>query len=98
MKKQCKPIIFIIINALLVFNLLCYFGIRSMWSGIIRYTFGSMPYILLFTLVAACLTATLMTINKKFRLVPAILFFVLGLVFFGLDAYIISRSSLPFSP
>jgi len=93
MKKQCKPWLFISSNVFLVLNLLCYFGIRSMWSGIIRYTFDSMPYILLFLLVAACIAATLMTLNNKFRLIPAILFFVLGLVFLGLDAYIISLTT-----
>lgn len=93
MKKQCKPWLFISSNIFLVLNLLCYFGIRSMWSGIIRYTFDSMPYILLFTLAAACVAATLMTMNNNYRLIPAILFFVLGLVFLGLDAYIISLTT-----
>jgi len=93
MKKQCKPWLFLCSNIFLVLNLLCYFGIRSMWSGIIRYTFDSMPYILLFTLVGACIIATLMSLNKKFYLIPAILFFVLGLVFLGLDAYIISLTT-----
>ena len=93
LKKQCKPWLFIASNVFAVLNLLCYFGIRSMWSGIIRYTFDSMPYILLFTMLAACLTATLMSLNKKFYLVPAILFALLGLVFFGLDAYIISLTT-----
>lgn len=93
MKKQCKPWLFLCSNIFLVFNLLCYFGIRSMWSGIIRYTFDSMPYILLFTLVGACIAATLMSLHKKNFLVPAICFFILGLVFFGLDAYIISLTT-----
>lgn len=93
MKRQCKPWIFISINVFLVCNLLCYFGIRSMWSGIIRYTFDSMPYILLFSLVAACLCNTLLSLNKKFYLIPAIVFTVIGLVFLGLDAYIISLTT-----
>lgn len=93
MKKQCKPWLFIAINVFLVLNLLCYFGIRSMWSGIIRYTFDTMPYILLFTMVAACIIATLLSLNKKYPLIPAILFLLLGLLFFGLDAYIISLTT-----
>ena len=93
MKKQCKPWLFLSINVFLVLNLLCYFGIRSMWSGIIRYTFDSMPYILLFTLVGACIIATLLTLNKKFLLIPAIVFLLLGLLFLGLDAYIISLTT-----
>jgi len=93
LKKQCKPWLFIAANVFAVLNLLCYFGIRSMWSGIIRYTFDSMPYILLFSMLAICLCATLMSLNKKFYLIPAILFMVCGLVFFGLDAYIISLTT-----
>ena len=93
LKKQCKPWLFITINVFAVLNLLCYFGIRSMWSGIIRYTFDSMPYILLFTMLAACLTASLMSLHKKFYLIPGILFALLGLLFFGLDAYIISLTT-----
>ena len=64
-----------------------------MWSGIIRYTFDSMPYILLFTMLAACLTCTVLTLNKKYPKLPAILFALLGLLFFGLDAYIISLTT-----
>ena len=71
MKKQIKPFIFIIINALLVFNLLCYFGIRSMWSGIIRYTFEPMPYILLFVLCATALATTALSMNRKYPLAIA---------------------------
>lgn len=93
LKKQCKPWLFISINVFIVLNLLCYFGIRSMWSGIIRYTFDSMPYILLFSLVAACLCVTLMSLHKKFYLIPGILFTLIGLVFLGLDAYIISLTT-----
>ena len=93
MKKQCNPRLFLGINIFLIFNLLCYFGIRSMWSGIIRYTFDSMPYILLFTLTGACIIATLLTLNKRYPLIPAIIFLLLGLLFFGLDAYIISLTT-----
>ncbi len=93
MKKQVKPQIFIAINVFIVLNLLCYFGIRAMWSGIIRYTFDAMPYILLFTMTGACLVSTLMSLNKKFYLIPAIIFSLLGVLFFGLDAYIISLTT-----
>ena len=93
MKKQCKPWLFIAINVFLVLNLLCYFGIRSMWSGIIRYTFDSMPYILLFTLVGACIFSTLLSLHKKYPLISAVFFTLLGLLFFGLDAYIISLTT-----
>ncbi len=93
LKTKCKPWLFLSINVFIVLNLLCYFGIRAMWSGIIRYTFDSMPYILLFSLVAACLLCTLMSLNRKFYLIPGILFTLIGLLFFGLDAYIISLTT-----
>lgn len=93
MKKQCKPLIFIVINALLLFNLLCYFGIRSMWSGIIRYTFEPMPYILLIVLTITTLATTALTLNKKYSLGVAIWGGILDLLFLGLDAYIISLTT-----
>ena len=93
MKKQCKPIIFIVVNALLVFNLLCYFGIRSMWSGIIRYTFEPMPYILLIVLGTTTLGATMLSMNKKYPLIMAIWGGVVDVLFLGLDAYIISLTT-----
>ncbi len=93
MKKQCKPWLFIAVNVFLVMNLLCYFAIRAMWSGIIRYTFNAMPYILLFSMVGVCIVSTLMSLNKKYYLIPAILFLLVGLLFFGLDGYIISLTT-----
>ncbi len=93
MKKQCKPWLFIAINIFAILNLLCYFAIRAMWSGIIRYTFDAMPYILLFTMAGACITGTLMALNGKYYRIPAIIFLILGLLFFGLDAYIISLTT-----
>lgn len=93
MKKQVKPVIFIIINALLIFNLLCYFGIRSMWSGIIRYTFEPMPYILLVVLTATTLGATMLSMNKKYPLIMVIWGGIVDVLFLGLDAYIISLTT-----
>ena len=66
MKKQCKPILFLATNVLLVLNLLVYFAIRSMWSGIVRYTFKPMPYILLAVLVITALVSTILSMNKKY--------------------------------
>ncbi len=93
MKKQCKPWLFILVNIFVVLNLLCYFGIRSMWSGIIRYTFEAMPYILLFSLTGVCLLDTVLTIQKKYLWVAAIPSLILGILFFGLDWYIISLTT-----
>ena len=93
MKKQCKPALFLAMNVLLIFNLLVYFGIRSMWSGIVRYTFKPMPYILLAVLVATVLVVTVLSMNKKHPLLIAIWAGILNILFLGLDAYIISLTT-----
>ncbi len=93
MKKQCKPILFVLITCVTLFNLLCYFGIRAMWSGIIRYTFDSMPYILLGTLTITALGTILCIMNKRYPLLFAILAGILDILFLGLDAYIISLTT-----
>lgn len=93
MKKQCKPWIFITLTVLAVFNLLCYFSIRSMWSGIIRYTFHPMPYLLLLGIVVTAFGMVILTMLGKY---PRFLAFIAGAVnilFLGLDAYIISLTT-----
>ena len=93
MKKQCKPILFLIMNVLLVFNFLVYWGIRSMWSGIVRYTFKPMPYILLAVLVVTILTTSICSMLKKHPLPLFIWEIVVNILFLGLDAYIISLTT-----
>ena len=93
MKKQSQPAIFLAMNVLLIFNLLVYFGIRSMWSGIVRYTIKSMPYILLAVLVLTVLTVTAFSMNKKHPRILTIWSIILNLLFLGLDAYIISLTT-----
>lgn len=89
MKKK-KPLLFIIVTILTVLNLCSYFGIRSMWSGIIRYTFDAMPYILLAVLFAVTVGMILCVMNKKYPIILLILGIIVNLVFIGLDGYIIS--------
>ena len=93
MKKQSKPVIFLTMNVLLIFNLLVYFGIRSMWSGIVRYTFKPMPYILLAALVITVLGVTTLSMNKKYPLPITIWAGIVNILFLGLDAYIISLTT-----
>ncbi len=90
MKKQRKPLFFLIVTILSIFNLCCYFGIRSMWSGIIRYTFDAMPYILLAVIFFTTLGLYLCFINHFYSKIIAIVALIINLVFLGLDAYIIS--------
>ena len=90
MKKQSKPWFFIIVTILCIFNLCSYFGIRSMWSGIIRYTFDAMPYILLAVLFFTTLGMYLCLINHFYSKILAIFASIVNLLFIGLDGYIIS--------
>ena len=90
MKKQCKPWLFSVLNILTIFNLLCYISIRSMWSGIIRYTDEMVPYILLCIIVLTALANTLLSLNKKYPLLLTILFSIINLVFLALNGFIIS--------
>ena len=88
--KQKKPWLFILVTILTLLNLCSYFGIRSMWSGIIRYTFDAMPYILLAVLMATAIGMVLCCINKRYPLILTIFGILINLVFMGLDGYIIS--------
>lgn len=90
MKKQCKPWLFLTINFITIFNLLCYVSIRSMWSGIIRYTAEWVPYILLGVIVFAALLQTLFSINRKYHSILCILFSLINILFLALDGFIIS--------
>lgn len=90
MKKQCKPWLFFALNILTIFNLLCYISIRSMWSGIIRYTAEMVPYLLLSVIILTALGHTLLSLNRKYPLLLAILFFIINLFFLALNGFIIS--------
>lgn len=90
MKKQCKPWIFLSIHFITISNLLCYFAIRSMWSGIIRYTTEPMPYILLAVIAFTALISTLLSLNRKYPVIFAVLAVIVNLLFLALDGFIIS--------
>ncbi|MBR3840065.1 MAG: metallophosphoesterase [Erysipelotrichales bacterium] len=93
MKKQHNPWIFISFTILTVFNLLVYFAIRAMWSGIVRYTFKAMPYYLLATIIVATLTMMALCIMKKYPKWILFIIIPINLLFLGLDAYIISLTT-----
>ncbi len=90
MKKQCRPWLFLTLNVITIFNLLCYISIRSMWSGIIRYTAEMVPYILLAVILLSALSHTLFSLNKKYPLLFTILFSIIDFVFLALNGFIIS--------
>lgn len=90
MKKQCKPRTFLIVNALLIFNLLCFFSIRSMWSGIIAIAGKPTPYILLAILTITTLVTTAFSMKQKYCRFTMIWGCVWNVIFLALDGYILS--------
>ncbi len=90
MKKQCKSWFFLAITILTIFNLCSYFGIRSMWSGIIGITNNAVPYILLVVIFITALGMFLCTINHYRPRLFAIIALIINIIFLGLDGYIVS--------
>ena len=90
MKKQCKPIYFLIMNLLLIFNLLIFWSIRSMWSGIIAIAGKPAPYILFGILVLTTFLILILNMNKK-PILPAMVWgCFINILFFGLSGYMLS--------
>lgn len=90
MKKQCKPMAFRIMNGLLLFNLLVFWSIRSMWSGIIAITAKPVPYILFVALALITLLATAFTYRKNHNFIVMICGCIFSVLFTVLNGYILS--------
>ena len=90
MKKQWKPWLFFANHILTIFNLLVYISIRSMWSGIIRYTAEMVPYLLLCAISITALISVLFTINKKYPALWGIFSIIINFIFLALNGFIIS--------
>jgi hypothetical protein len=90
MKKQWKPWLFITSNILTVFNFLVFISIRSMWSGIIRYTAEVVPYLLLCVIFCFAFIHTIFSINKKHPALFAVFSIIINLLFLALNGFIIS--------
>ena len=89
MKKQCKPWLFLISNLVTIFNLLCYYSVRSMWYGIMRFTFEALPYALFVLIILAALSHTFLTINRKYPLVYFVIQTMINLFFLALNGVVI---------
>lgn len=89
MKKQCKPWIFLLLNFISIFNLLCYFAIRSMWTGMIRYTTEALPYILFAIIFSCALISTLFSLHRKYPILIAVFAGFVNLLFLALNGVII---------
>ena len=90
MKKQCKPVPFLIMNVLLVLNMLIFWSIRSMWSGIIAIAGKPVPYILMAVLAITALLATSFSLNKKYCPIVMGIGVFLDVLFIGLHGYMLS--------
>ena len=90
MKKYRKPLFFLSTNILLVFNLLTFWSIRSMWSGIISLTAKPIPYVLCIVLAITALLATCLTMCKKRPFSVAVWGTILNILFLVLNGYMIS--------
>lgn len=90
MRKQCRPWIFILIQLLTLFNLLCYFSIRPLWPGIGIQSMEPLPLILLAVIVFCSLTMTILTFNRSYPVLIAVPVFIIDILFLVVDSYIIS--------
>lgn len=90
MKKQCNPKLFLVMNALLILNMLIFWSIRSMWSGIISIAGKPVPYILMAVLVVTAITVSIYSLYKKHPLVLGIYGCVIDVIFLGLLGYMLS--------
>ena len=93
MKRTCKSWSFVLITAFALFNLLGYFAIRPMWSGIILYLGQNAPYYLLALNVFSCFLGVVLCMCKRYLLIPAIYLLLESLFFFAADSYIISQTT-----
>ncbi len=92
MKKQCSQKLFLIMNFGLVFNLLLFWSIRSMWSGIINIAGHPTPYILMAVLTIVTIVVSICTMYKKHPLALGILGCVLDVIFLGLQGYMLAMT------
>lgn len=90
MKRNRNPLFFMVTNILLVLNLLTFWSIRSMWSGIISLTAKPIPYVLCIVLAITALLTTCFTMYKKRPFGLAIFGTILNVLFLGLNGYMIS--------
>ncbi|HRV72477.1 MAG TPA: metallophosphoesterase [Eubacteriales bacterium] len=77
-------------SALALVNLLIYFAIRPMWSGIIAIIGQASPYIILSVIIALAVTSVTLLLVKKRCLAFELAALILGLFFAAVEAYIMS--------
>ena len=92
MIKQCNKKLFLVMNIGLVLNLLMFWSIRSMWSGIINITGHPVPYILMAVLTIITLIVSICSLYQKRPLPLAILGCVFDVIFLGLHGYMLAMT------
>ena len=90
MKKQCSTKVFTIMNILLILNLLIFWSIRSMWSGIIAIAGYAIPYILMAVLTLTAIVISICSLYKKRLFILAVYGWILDVIFLGLLGYMLS--------
>lgn len=90
MKKECNPKLFLAMNILLVLNLLIFWSIRAMWSGIIAIAGQPIPYLLMAILAITAIIVSICSLYKKRPLALGIFGCVLDVIFLGLLGYMLS--------
>ncbi len=90
MKKECKQWFSIVVASMSVFNVLFFYAIHSMWSGVIGVLGTSSPYIIMALLFVIAVTSVIMLLAKKRNLILTIVCLALTLFFFVAEWYIFS--------
>lgn len=90
MKKQCNAKLFLIVHIGLVLNLLIFWSIRSMWSGIINIVSEPVPYILMALLTLITIGTSICSLYKKHPLGLGILGCIFDIIFLGLHGYMLA--------
>lgn len=90
MKKQCNQKLFLVMHIGLVLNLLIFWSIRSMWSGIINIAGEPTPYILMALLTLITIIVSVCALFKKRPFILGIIGCIFDIIFLGLHGYMLS--------
>lgn len=89
MKRQMPKTLAIIIAAMSLFNLLCFYALHSMWSGIVVILGTISPYIIISVMFLIATACIIMFFYKVRPLVWNIVFGLLSLFFFCVEIYML---------
>ena len=90
MKKQFNEKLYLVVHLGLVLNLLIFWSIRSMWSGIINIAGEPIPYILMALLTLITIIVSICALFKKRPFILGIIGCIFDIIFLGLHGYMLS--------